>query len=143
MIFPIRMAATIDLARETFAYYRVLNTALFIRALVTHFNVMEILPLLVVGQLPLVCYFLCVFIEPELRKRAHKIIIGLFINKLISPFLSLTVFTTVALNLGSQGTKPQEEKMDPFPLRSRISQLIVHSMGLIRDYRDLAAIYTT
>ena len=103
-IIPIRIAACIAIARETFAYYRVLNTIFFIKALVSHFVFWDILPLLVVGQLPLVCYMLFMIMEPELRKRAHKILIGFLINKVVSPFLLIAVFTSVALNLGSQGT---------------------------------------
>ncbi len=99
----IRIAALIDIARQTFVYYRIMNTVFFIMALVKSFAILDIIPLLVVGQLPLVWYAICLVIEPELRKRAHKLVPGFFINKLISPFLAIIIFTNVAFHLGSNG----------------------------------------
>ncbi len=99
----IRLLAPIDITRQSFVYYRILNTVFFIKALADHFVLMEILPMLVVGQLPLLWYLVCLFIEPELRRRAHKLVLGFLINKLVSPFLALLIFTEVAFNLGNSG----------------------------------------
>lgn len=100
MSLIIRIAAIIDAARQIFIYYRIMNTVFFIKALVDHFLIWDILPLLIVGQLPLIWYTICLFIEPELRKRMFKLVLGFFINKLVSPFLAIIVFTEVAFNLG-------------------------------------------
>lgn len=62
------------------------------------------MPLIIVSQLPMMWFMFSVFfLEHELRKRAHKLIIGFCINKMISPFISITIFTKIAKNLGSQG----------------------------------------
>ncbi|KAK2040969.1 hypothetical protein LZ31DRAFT_528764 [Colletotrichum somersetense] len=101
MIMITRIAAAIDIARQTLVYYRVLNTVLFIRALVSAFNVWDILPLLVVGQFPVIWFFICLAVEPSLRQRAHKIVLGFFVNKVVSPFMSIVIFSAVAMNLGN------------------------------------------
>ena len=100
-----RFWALVDIIRSTLVYYRVANTVLFIMDLVRHFEVIKIVPLLVVTQTPTIWYLLMIFFqEPVLRKRAHKLILGLVINKLFAPFLSIVVFTKILLSIGSQGT---------------------------------------
>ncbi|KAK6207944.1 hypothetical protein QIS74_13025 [Colletotrichum tabaci] len=101
MILITRIAAAIDIARQTLVYYRVLNTILFIRALVHSFHFLDVLPLLVVGQFPVIWFCVCLAVEPALRQRAHKIVLGFFVNKLVSPFMSIIIFTAVAMNLGN------------------------------------------
>lgn len=101
MILITRIAAAIDIARQTLVYYRVLNTILFIRALVHSFHIMDILPLIVVGQFPVIWFCICLAVEPALRSRAHKIILGFFVNKIVSPFMSIIIFSAVAKNLGN------------------------------------------
>ncbi|KAK7419061.1 hypothetical protein QQX98_003563 [Neonectria punicea] len=102
MIAITRIAATVEVVRLSMVYYRVLNTALFIKSLVHHVSIMKLMPMLIIGQLPSVWFFTSVLIESELRKRAHKLILGYLINKCISPFMSVIIFTKVATNLGSQ-----------------------------------------
>ncbi|CAM1503390.1 Fc.00g081660.m01.CDS01 [Cosmosporella sp. VM-42] len=102
MIPITRIAATVEVVRLSMVYYRVINTSLFIYGLTRKVSVMKLIPLLVVGLLPSIWFFCELFLEPELRKRSHKLIIGYFINKCISPFMSLIIFTKVATNLGSQ-----------------------------------------
>ncbi|RMZ69243.1 chitin synthase [Pyrenophora seminiperda CCB06] len=98
-----RIAAAMELVRMTMIYYRVVNTILFIKGLVEVFNIFDVLPLLIITQLPLLWFiFSTIFLEPELRKRGHKLFLGFFLNKLFSPFISITVFTRVIKNLGSQ-----------------------------------------
>ena len=98
-----RLWALVELVRLTLIYYRVANTILFIRGLAHHFLIIKLIPLLVVTQTPTCWYLLfIIFREPVLRRRAHKLILGFLINKIISPFLSLIIFTTVVLNLGNQ-----------------------------------------
>ncbi|CCF34789.1 ESV-1-84 [Colletotrichum higginsianum] len=101
MILITRIAAAIDIARQTLVYYRVLNTILFIRALAHSFHFLDVLPLLVVGQFPVIWFCVCLAVEPALRQRAHKIVLGFFVNKLVSPFMSIIIFTAVAMNLGN------------------------------------------
>lgn len=103
MIALTRIAATIEVVRLSMVYYRVLNTALFIKSLVAHASIMKLIPMLIIGQLPSVWFFVSVLIEKELRMRGHKLILGYCINKMISPFMSVIIFTKVATNLGSQG----------------------------------------
>ncbi|KAK8166195.1 chitin synthase-domain-containing protein [Phyllosticta citrichinensis] len=103
MIVITRIAASIEVIRLSMVYYRIFNTSLFLKGLTEGVTFMELLPLIIVSQLPTMWFMFCVFfLEHELRKRAHKLIIGFCINKIISPFISLTVFTKVAKNLGSQ-----------------------------------------
>ncbi|KAF2642798.1 ESV-1-84 [Massarina eburnea CBS 473.64] len=103
MIIITRIAASVDVIRLSMVYYRVVNTALFLKRLSKGVTFMEIMPLLVVSQFPTIWYvFNVLFLEKELRKRAHKLFIGFCINKLIGYFISVTVFTKVALHMGSQ-----------------------------------------
>lgn len=99
-----RLWAIIDIVRLSVVYYRLANTILFLRGLARHFHILKIVPLIVVTQTPTVWYFAFVlFSVPLLRKRAHKLVLGLFINKIISPFLSITIFSLVLRNMGSSG----------------------------------------
>ncbi|KAL1652063.1 hypothetical protein SLS58_000187 [Diplodia intermedia] len=103
MIVITRIAASVEVIRLSFVYYRILNTILFVKGLTQGFSFIKIMPLLIVSQLPTMWFMFCVFcLEDELKKRAHKLLIGYCINKCISPLISLTVFTKVARNLGSQ-----------------------------------------
>ncbi|PVI00100.1 glycosyltransferase family 2 protein [Periconia macrospinosa] len=103
MIIVTRISALIDVARLSLVYYRVLNTALFLKGLTEGVSPMELLPLLIVAYLPSVWYIFTVLVlEKELQKRSHKLLIGFCINKMISYFLTVAIFTKVAKNLGSQ-----------------------------------------
>ena len=106
MILITRVAACIEVVRLSLVYYRVLNTILFIKRLTYGASVIKLIPMLVIGQLPSVWFFISVTIEPPLRQRAHKLIMGFCINKCISPIMSIIIFTKVAINLGSQGKSP-------------------------------------
>ncbi|PHH91656.1 hypothetical protein CDD83_10809 [Cordyceps sp. RAO-2017] len=101
MILFTRFIAFLHILRQTCVYYRVLNTILFIRCLVLHFNIMDILPLLVVGQLPGLWFCICLLIQRSLRVRIHKIIVGWLLNKIVSPIMSSIVFAAVVTNLGN------------------------------------------
>ncbi|TID07132.1 hypothetical protein CH35J_000438 [Colletotrichum higginsianum] len=102
MILATRIAAGIEVVRMSLVYYRVLNTALFIRGLAKGAHILELIGVLVVGQTPSLWFMCSVVLDPELRKRAHKLVVGFLINKCISPFMSIAVFTKVAINLGNQ-----------------------------------------
>jgi hypothetical protein len=107
MFWITRIAASVDVIRLSVVYYRVANTALFIKGLTGGVQIMEIVPLIVVSMTATMWYAFCVvFLERELRKRAHKLFIGFCINKVISYFISMTIFTKVVWNLGSQGMFP-------------------------------------
>ncbi|GME46764.1 glycosyltransferase family 2 protein [Neofusicoccum parvum] len=82
MILITRIAASIEVIRLSFVYYRILNTILFIKGLTEGFSFLEIMPLLVVSQLPTAWFMFCVFfLDKELKKRAFKLMIGYVINK--------------------------------------------------------------
>ena len=99
-----RFWALVDILRMTLVYYRVANTIMFLHGLIRHFALIKIIPLLVVTQLPTVWFLMLVlFQEPLLRRRAHKLVLGLVVNKIIAPILSIVVFTKVLLHIGSQG----------------------------------------
>ncbi|EEU39823.1 uncharacterized protein NECHADRAFT_39578 [Fusarium vanettenii 77-13-4] len=102
MIPLTRIAASIEVIRLSMVYYRVLNTILFIKSLTHHASIMKLMPMLIIGQVPSVWFFCSILLESELRKRGHKLILGYCINKMISPFMSVIIFTKVATNLGSQ-----------------------------------------
>ncbi|KAM0350492.1 hypothetical protein ACHAPU_002971 [Fusarium lateritium] len=102
MIPITRIAASVEVIRLSLVYYRILNTALFIVSCVHHVTVLKLIPMLVVGQLPSLWFFCSILLEPELRKRGHKLLIGFMLNKCVSPFMSIIIFTKVATNLGSQ-----------------------------------------
>ncbi|KAF4956147.1 hypothetical protein FSARC_11677 [Fusarium sarcochroum] len=102
MIPLTRIAASVEVIRLSLVYYRILNTALFIHSCVRHISPIKLVPMLVVGQLPSVWFFASILLEPALRKRGHKLMIGYLINKCISPVMSVIIFTKVATNLGSQ-----------------------------------------
>ena len=102
--FVTRLFGFIDIMRLTLVFYRVINTGLFLRGLVDNFYLIKIIPMLVVTKTPATWYILLILLkEPTLRYRAHKLIIGMLINQVISPILSLIVFGKVLLNMGSQG----------------------------------------
>lgn len=101
MVVFTRLVALLHVARQTCVYYRVLNTVLFIRALVIECNFMDVLPLLVVGQFPLLWFVVCALTQRALRVRLHQIVLGFFINKVASPVLSCVVFFAVMTNLGN------------------------------------------
>ncbi|KAG5659946.1 hypothetical protein KAF25_003468 [Fusarium avenaceum] len=102
MIPITRIAASVEVIRLSLVYYRILNTCLFIASCVRHVTALKLVPMLVVGQLPSLWFFCSILLEPELRKRGHKLLIGFLINKCVSPFMSVIIFTKVATNLGSQ-----------------------------------------
>ncbi|KAI4719365.1 hypothetical protein E4T48_04420 [Aureobasidium sp. EXF-10727] len=102
MIFITRLWACIEVTRLSLVYYRVANTALFIYGLISSFNLMSIIPLLVVSQLPTIWFLINTATNKQLRQRAHKILLGLCINKVMAPIMSVAVFTIVVKNLGSQ-----------------------------------------
>ncbi|TQN65407.1 hypothetical protein CSHISOI_10202, partial [Colletotrichum shisoi] len=89
MILVTRIAAAIDIARQTLVCYRVLNTILCIRALVHSFHFLDVHPLLVVRQFPVIWFCVCLAVEAALGQRAHKIVLGFFVNNLVSPFMSM------------------------------------------------------
>ncbi|KAG9668290.1 glycosyltransferase family 2 protein, partial [Aureobasidium melanogenum] len=102
MIWITRLWACIEVTRLSLVYYRVANTILFIYGLVSSFNVMSIIPLLIVSQLPTLWFLINTATNKQLRQRAHKILLGLAINKFMAPIMSVCVFTIVVKNLGSQ-----------------------------------------
>ncbi|THW41321.1 hypothetical protein D6C86_08059 [Aureobasidium pullulans] len=102
MIWITRLWACIEVTRLSLVYYRVANTILFIYGLVSSFNLMSIIPLLVVSQLPTIWFLINTATNKQLRQRAHKILLGLCINKVMAPIMSVAVFTIVVKNLGSQ-----------------------------------------
>lgn len=102
MIPITRAMALIDVIRLTMVYYRIANTVLFIYGLVTAFHVMKLIPLIVVSQIPTMWFAVNTVAQPELRKRWVRLLLGYVVNKFLSPVISVTVFTTVVKNLGSQ-----------------------------------------
>lgn len=99
-----RLFALIDIVRQSLVFYRVINTALFIRSLILHFYIIKLTPTLILTKTPALWFLLLVLLrEPLLRKRFHKLIVGMCINQVISPILSVIVFANVLLNMGSQG----------------------------------------
>lgn len=103
-----RVAAFIEVVRLSLVYYRASNTIMFIKNMIVastngSFDVMAILPVLIVSQATTISFMLVMLQQPALRPRAHKLLLGFTINKFISPFMSMAVFTKVAKNVGSQG----------------------------------------
>lgn len=98
-----RLFAAIDIVRLTLVYYRVFNTGYFLHGLITNFYLVKIIPTLIVTKTPATWYLLLVLVkEPFLRRRLHKILLGMCINQIISPVLSVIVFTNVLFHIGSQ-----------------------------------------
>ncbi|RBR19367.1 hypothetical protein FVER53590_08443 [Fusarium verticillioides] len=124
MITITRVAASVEVIRLSLVYYRILNTALFIASCVRHVSAIKLVPMLVVGQLPSLWFFCSILIEPELRKRGHKLAIGYLINKCVSPIMSVIIFTKVATNLGSQvwGVSGVTASSGPVPPQVEITE---------------------
>ncbi|KAK5078070.1 hypothetical protein LTR64_003526 [Lithohypha guttulata] len=98
-----RLFAVVDIVRLTLVFYRVFNTGYFLYGLVQNFYVIKIIPTLIVTKTPATWYILLTMVkEPLLRKRMHKVLLGMCINQVISPILSVIVFVNVLLHLGSQ-----------------------------------------
>lgn len=101
MILFTRFFALLQIMRQSCIYYRVLNTILFIRALCLEFKFMDILPLLIVGQFPLLWFLVCTLTQRALRVRFHQLFVGFIVNKIVSPIMSSIVFFAVMTNLGN------------------------------------------
>lgn len=141
MILVTRLWALIEVLRLSLVYYRIANTIMFVYGLIGSFSVMSLIPLLVVSQIPNLWFLANLIFVPQLRVRSHKIILGLLINKFMSPITSILVFTSVVKNLGSQAwglthpvtavptANPTIEKghmsQDLFPVRKRSLESIV------------------
>ncbi|KAL9059016.1 MAG: hypothetical protein Q9162_001404 [Coniocarpon cinnabarinum] len=98
-----RAMCFVDVIRLTMVYYRIANTILFLYGLAKQFEILKLIPLIIVSQIPTMWFtFSAVFLYPELRKRGVRLLLGFMINKVMSPAISVTVFTTVVKNLGSQ-----------------------------------------
>lgn len=98
-----RIGAAIEILRLTMVYFRVVNTALFIKGVITHFDFIQLLPLIFVSFTPSVWFaFAVIFLNNHLRCNWYKLACGFCINRCISPFMSVTIFILVARNLGSQ-----------------------------------------
>ena len=111
-----RLWAFIDIVRQTLVFYRVANTILFIYFLSRHFEFIKLVPFIVVTQTPTIWFLVLVlFREPVLRKQAHKLLLGLLINKFLSPIFSTIVFSKVMLNLGSAGKSHTIASKSVFP----------------------------
>ncbi|KAG7405202.1 Chitin synthase 7 [Fusarium oxysporum f. sp. rapae] len=124
MITITRIAASVEVIRLSLVYYRILNTALFIASCVRHVSALKLVPMLVVGQLPSLWFLCSILLEPELRKRGHKLAIGYLINKCVSPVMSVIIFTKVATNLGSQvwGVSGVTASSGPVPPQVEITE---------------------
>ncbi|EME81621.1 glycosyltransferase family 2 protein, partial [Pseudocercospora fijiensis CIRAD86] len=103
MILITRIAALIEISRLSMVYYRVFNTGLFLYGVATHFDALAILPLIIISFTPSFWFaFAVAFLNDHLRANWKKLFCGFCINRCISPFMSITVFSLVAKNLGSQ-----------------------------------------
>jgi cellulose synthase/poly-beta-1,6-N-acetylglucosamine synthase-like glycosyltransferase len=103
MILVTRLFAAIEVARLTMVYYRVFNTILFLYGIAKNFSLVSLLPMVAVSFLPSIWFaFSVCFLNAHLRKSWVKLLCGFSINRCISPFMSITVFSLVAKNLGSQ-----------------------------------------
>lgn len=119
-----RLFALIDMVRLTLVFYRVFNTGYFLHGLITNFYFIKIVPTLIVTKTPALWYLILTMTkEPHLRRRLHKVVLGMCINQLISPLLSVFVFFNVLLNMGSQawgktGVSTQKAEPAPVPVRN-------------------------
>jgi chitin synthase len=103
MILITRIAALVEISRLTMVYYRVFNTGLFLYGVATHFDALELLPLLIISFTPTFWFgFMVIFMNDHLRKNWKKLLCGFAINRCISPVMSVAVFSLVVRNLGSQ-----------------------------------------
>lgn len=103
MIVITRIAALIEISRLTMVYYRVFNTGLFLYGVASHFDILALAPLIAVSFLPSIWFaFAVCFLNAHLRKNWIKLFCGFCINRCVSPFMSIAVFSLVAKNLGSQ-----------------------------------------
>ena len=99
-----RVCALNDVVRLTTVYYRVANTGLFLYDLYKRFSVVNLVPFIVVSQFASTWFaFTALVLQPELRNRAGKLVVGFGVNKVLSFFISVAIFSTVVWNLGSQG----------------------------------------
>lgn len=103
MIPVTRIGAAIDILRLSMVYFRIANTALFIKGIVTHFNIIRLLPLIFISFTPTFWFaFVAIFLNKHLRENWIKLICGFCIDRCIGPLMSVTIFSLVAKNLGSQ-----------------------------------------
>lgn len=138
MILVTRSAASVDVVRLSMVYYRIINTALCLKSLSKEVVIMETFPLLVVATVPTVWYLFTGFVvEKELRKRAHKLLVGFCINKAISYFISITVFTRVTKNLGNQGVLFEQQRTSAFGIENTELTLVSYSLRYVRCNSDI------
>lgn len=98
-----RVGAAKEILRTTMIYFRIANTVLFLRNVITNFDIIQLLPLIVITFTPTIWYvFVALFCNSHLRRNWFKLLLGFVINRCIGPFMSLTIFSLVVRNLGSQ-----------------------------------------
>jgi chitin synthase len=75
---------------------------MFLKGLVEGVHILDLIPLIIISFTPTFYFIFELCCTPHLRKQWYKLVIGGFVNRCISPFMSMAVFSLVVKNLGSQ-----------------------------------------
>ncbi|KAJ3173891.1 hypothetical protein HDU87_007301 [Geranomyces variabilis] len=97
-----RIIGLIDLLRQSLIYFRIFSTVLFLVEISTKkFVLISIIPTLVVAEFPVIYFIIYAMLDKRLRSQWFKIAAGLALNRVMTAFLSITVFTLVIKNAGA------------------------------------------
>jgi cellulose synthase/poly-beta-1,6-N-acetylglucosamine synthase-like glycosyltransferase len=103
--FLLRFFNVIEFLRMTFIYFRVFNSMYFIFLLASHpfaYNVLDLVPLIVLISLPLFCFFVYSLFNNHLRSNYLTLVVGFLFNKISTFVLNPVIFTTMLWNIGNQ-----------------------------------------
>lgn len=103
--FLLRFFNVIEFLRMSFVYFRVFNSLYFIFLLASHpfaYNVLDLVPLIVLISLPLFCFFLYCLFNNHLREKYLSLVVGFLFNKISTFVLNPIIFTSMLWNIGNQ-----------------------------------------
>ncbi len=101
-VHPItKIFAFLDYMRLSLVYFRIFNTVLFIYSMIQNAVFIELIPFLCIVLYPTIFFFAFALSDEFLRKTYHKLLLGYFYNKIMSPFISLMAVTNLYWNIGS------------------------------------------
>jgi cellulose synthase/poly-beta-1,6-N-acetylglucosamine synthase-like glycosyltransferase len=103
--FLLRFFNIIEFVRMSFIYFRVFNSMYFIFLLASQpfaYNILDLVPLIVLMSLPLFCFFVYSLFNSHLRSNYLSLVFGFLFNKISTFVLNPVIFTSMLWNIGNQ-----------------------------------------
>ena len=98
-----RFFNVIEFLRMSFVYFRVFNSIYFIFLLAnsSSYNILELIPLIVLVSFPIVCFFVYSLLNSHLRSKYLNLVLGFLLNKISTFFINPVIFTSMLWNIGN------------------------------------------